>query len=527
MSSVDRIDSTLRPICFGIDKQVSPEIAAKVGPELFKKYEHALYIGAQVARFVYRDTGIMWYAINAAFGLSNDIVNKVVNAYNEKFKDKRTIPIYSQPGNNTGRPMESYSLKVASPGDVKYGTYVSTPDDATCLFLNASKLPKNKNSIFKKNDVFIAFKGSSTLQNFKHDIFAQFTPYDMEPMLRNIGITMEGTGNTVTCAFLSPLIDGWHAFHKGLEDHVKKGTRLFLCGHSLGGAYCTLFGFILAEGKVSGTLPIMKKVKSIHIISYGAPAVFGDKARNTFNRHLDSGLVTVDRVVSQRVAARCASTQIIVGSLAGPNDVIPTLPIGFSHPGFRPLSTEVYPESNGRPYSIDNVRKFYGVTTDTRYRDPSTWPFSESISLGDASHSDELQQIVKKLTHVEAPPNEPLPSREELTGTPALPPSTQIGGALFQPEKTKYEIATKHHIPNFLSVRGSVYAYAFAHIEYLGIFFQGGLRTYGKKNPAKNSIAYFELCPSGVHIDYIHIKKSHTTRRTHKSHGKKTRRIRR
>ncbi len=37
-------------------------------------------------------------------------------------------------------------------------------------------------------------------------------------------------------------------------------------------------------------------------------------------------------------AARSAATQLLVGGIAGPNDVIPTIPAGFSHPGFRPLA---------------------------------------------------------------------------------------------------------------------------------------------------------------------------------------------
>jgi len=515
MSIPIRIDSTLRPICFGIDKKVSNETGVKVGPELFKKYEHALYIGAQISRLVYMDTGVMRYAIETSFGMSNDVVNKVIDVYYDRYSDKLTVPIYSQQGNNTGRPMESYSLKVASPRDVKYGTYISTPDDLTCIFLNANKLIKNENSIFKKDDLFIAFKGSSSLNNFKHDILAQFTPSDITPMLKKIGITMEETGNKVTGAFVTPIIDGWSAFNKALTDHIKSESRLFLCGHSLGGAYCTLFGFILAEGKASGTLPIMKKVKSIHILTYGAPAVFGDKARNTFNRHLESGTVTVDRVVSQKVPARSASTQLLVGGLVGPNDLIPMLPVGFSHPGFRPLSTDFYPEVNGRPYSIDNIRKFYGINSRTRYRDPATWPFPESIFLGDASHAAKLKDIVEDITKLKLSPEESTYSNKKQ--------NTQKGGAFFQPEKTKYELTTKNFIPNFISVKGSVYAYGFAHNEYLGMFFKGSLRTYGRKNPAKNSIAYFELCPSGMRIKYIPLK-SNVTQKTRTNRSTKTRR---
>ena len=529
---IPRIDSTLRPICFSLTNPVTPEAAKAVGAEKFKRYEHALYIAAQLSRLVYCDTGIMWNVIEKSLGMSNDVVNKVITAYDKQFANTRRTPVSSQSGDGAGRPMESYSLKAATPGEAKYGTYISTPGDMTCLFLNASKLKANPNSIFQNNDVFITFKGSSTFKNFKHDLMSQFTASDLGSLLAPIGIKVEGDGNKVTGAFVTPMVKAWSALNQALEDHIKDGSRLFLCGHSLGGAYCTLFGFILAEGKASGTLPIMSKVDSIHILSYGAPTLLGDKARNTFNRHLDSGLLTIDRVVSQKVSARSAATQVLVGGLGGPNDVIPTIPVGFAHPGFRPLATEVGPEAGGRPYSIDNIRKFYGVNSSTRYRDPATWPFLEEIGLGDHKNATALQAIVKSLTGVDTPVEEvPPPSSTDLAVASAAPSDLPMeGGALFQPEKTKYETDTKTHIPNFVSVQGSAYAYGFAHAEYLGMFFMGGFRMPGMKNPAATSLAFFELCPSGVRITYQPWKGAPLTpgsnTRRRKRHGRSTRRRR-
>jgi hypothetical protein len=76
----------------------------------------------------------------------------------------------------------------------------------------------------------------------------------------------------------------------------------------------------------------------------GSPTVMTDVARNTFNTHLDSGFVTLDRVVS-----------------TGPMmDFIPTIPAIFSHPGFQPLRTEFYPEKNtGRAYNFDTIKKVF------------------------------------------------------------------------------------------------------------------------------------------------------------------------
>ena len=488
------MDTTIRPLCFGLTNPVSKDQAKMVGPEKFKRYEHALYVAAQLSRIVYSDTGIAWKTMEH-LGRSNDIVNKVISAYDSQFADKRKTPITSQAGDGEGRPMESYSLVASKGAGQKYATYVSTPSDLTVLFVNASKVAQNSYSIFQPTDVFISFKGSSTLKNLKHDIMSQFTPSDFASIVSSIGIKSE-PGNMVTGAFVKPIMKAWVPLMKALAEHASQpNTRLFLTGHSLGGAYTTLFAFILAEGRA--VIPQLKNVASIHVISFGAPTIFSDKSRNTFNAHLDSGFLTFDRVVSQKVASRSAATQVLVGGIAGPNDVIPNIPAGFSHPGFRPLATEMNPESGGRPYSIENVRGFYGVPSKTRYRDPQTWPFADSIALGDIANAAQLNEIVKGLTGVQPPPEESVNSAAAVLG--------QTGGGLLiaTPEKDKYNIATKTHIPNFLSVQGSVYAFGFAHAEYLGMFFLGGFRLLGMKNPAAKSIAYFSIYNDGVKVEYV------------------------
>jgi hypothetical protein len=386
----------------------------------------------------------------------------------------------------------------------------------TCLFINASKVRANPNSILTGSDVIVSFKGSSTVDNFKHDLMSQFTAADIGQLVASLGIKVPGEKNFVTGSFVQPLVAGWSALVRGLTEHCAAatgGVRLFLTGHSLGGAYCTLFGFMLAEAKLSG-LPYMNNVSSIHIISFGAPTILGDNARNTFNRHLDTGLVTIDRVVSQKVAARSAATQILVGGPMGPNNVIPTIPARFSHPGFKPLATDFRPEANGRPYSIENVRAFYGVPSKTRYRDPATWPFNEAVTLGDRAQSSALSQMVAGLTKMDAgsiPATTDVVMPAELAKNIAVSadsddnPSTptMVGGFGFTQAKKIYDAATATHIPNFLSVQGSVYAYGFAHGEYLGMFFMGGFRLAGMKNPAKDSIAYFLLGEDGVKIQYM------------------------
>lgn len=522
-----RLDTTLRPICFGIDKNVSVDVARTVGAEKFKRYEHVLYTMAQLSRIVYCDSGIAWNVITKSLGMSNDVVNKVISAYDWAFVGKRRVSVTSQAGDGSGLPMESYALTPPATGQC-YGTYISTKDDTTCLMLTVGAgTPRLMGgpSIFKAGDVIVSFKGSSTIANFKHDLLSQFTAADLQSLIGATGIKVEGTGNVVTGAFIRPLVAAWSTLMKGLQKHiVADGTRLFLTGHSLGGAYTTLFAFLLAEGKASGTLPIMTKVASIHIVSFGSPTVLSDTARNTFNRHLDSGLVTLDRVVSQRVAARSAATQAVVGGIAGPNDVIATIPAGFTHPGYKPLATNIGPEAGGRPYSIDNIRKFYGVDSKTRYRDPATWPFTEDIGLGDLAKAGQLKALVTGITQVATVPDDVVGLPVELADA-KVTANSQAGG--FGTQKDIYAKATQTHIPNFISVQGSAHSFGFAHGEYLGMFFMGGFRLAGMKNPAAKSDAYFELCSDGVKIQYtggLTGGRRRKTRRGRRS-ARKTRRV--
>lgn len=502
----ERYDDTLRPICFGLSNKLTKETAAKVGAENFKKYEYLLYIGAQLSRLAYSDTGIMWNVIEKSLGMSNDVVNKVISAYDKQFAAQKKNPS-SAPGSEGGRPMESYSLSVSNSAANKYATYISTPADLTCFVLNASKIKANPNSILQPTDVFVTFKGSSTIKNFWHDLKSQFTASDLGALLETTGIkvTKNEGKNLVTGAFVKPIVKSWNILMKALSEHViADGTRLFLCGHSLGGAYCTLFAFILAEGKASGTLPIMNKVKNIHILSYGAPTLLSDSARNTFNRHLESGFMTLDRVVSQKIAAR-TSAVALTGIGAGPNDIIPSIPVGFTHPGFRPLATNFRPEANGRPYSMDNIRKFYGVSSNTRYRDAATWPFSEDISLGDWKNSGKLNELVKGIIGIEPPVNKD--PAAEVEAQPEDPGVVQSQAAGFREQKKLYAAATQNHVPDFVSIAGSNYAMGFAHMEYLGMFFAGGARLLGMKNPGYgNRSAYFNLTTTGVQLTYVEYK---------------------
>jgi hypothetical protein len=126
---------------------------------------------------------------------------------------------------------------------------------------------------------------------------------------------------------------------------------------------------------------------------------------------------------------------------------MPTIPIGFSQPGFQPLKTEFYPEKNtGRAYNLDTIRKVY-----------------------------------------------------------------QKGGlAGIGVEKGKYELATKLHAPNKIVIPArSALVQVFPHAEYYDMPYIGGLRLLGMKNPGfrgsdgKYNTFYATLFSDGIRFKYI------------------------
>jgi hypothetical protein len=541
----DLQDTTIRPECLGHPSSFQPNdpVLKNVGPGNFMKYEHVLHIMAQLSRIVYCDSGIMLKVINESLGMSNQVVNQVITNFDWKFLKQRRTGIQTQPQvsliteksvipydlNTEEKVMESYSLSnrpTKEDADKPFGFYVSTPQDATCLILSASKIktqiPLKGKGMFLDTDVIMCFKGSSTMENYKHDLLSQFTFTNINLLLKATGLQelpsddpSDKNTNLVPSAFVEPILSGWVAFMSALKNMFEvsdvKPNRLFLTGHSLGGAHATYMAFLIARAKELDTnileekgLGFLTQITKIHLITFGAPCVFGDGARNTFNSYLDRGVITVDRVVSQKVSQRYGIP------LLG-NDIIPHIPAALSHPGYRPLSSEFYPETTkGRPYSIENIRKMYGIKNTSRSHSiQETWPFDTKLD-----DTAEIKQVATSLTGVdsaeasaaaaaaaEAAAKEAA-AAAAAAATAAAP--AQSGGGIFSGKhKAKYEVDTMSHIPNFISVAGSTWMAHFPHAEYLGMFFLGGLRMAGMKNPSTQNTAYFTFTKSGVLINYM------------------------
>jgi hypothetical protein len=220
-----------------------------------------------------------------------------------------------------------------------------------------------------------------------------------------------------------PLQNAFHLVKAGLTEF--RPRRLFITGHSLGGAFATLAAFVLGLTKPTG-------IESIHIISFGSPTLLSDGARNTFNAILDSGYMTLDRVVSH------------FGNYMDPISLVPS---GFTHPGFQPLKSEMYPEmKTGRAYHLDTIKKVF---------------------VG------------------------------------------QTGGLLgLGKEKGAYEALTKTHVPNKVMVPVlSALWKTFPHAEYMDMTYAGGQRIPGLKNPGfKNHTFIADFSDAGLVFKYVDAK---------------------
>lgn len=453
-------DVTLRPVVFSIDKkvQIAPAPSGKgkvITPQVdstkYDKYIQVLKIMAQLSRIVYCDVSVIREVVTGnAFGRKdNTAVNNQITELDKKYSsmngvNMRKTPV--DPAKNEGRPMQSYA-EPACPTSQTAGseilTYVSSPSDVTFIMVGGVFLKQKTDytglGFFQDTDLVICFKGSSTMKNFKHDLYSQFDSTELNDLMKPASLKLEDTTvGKVTGAFVKPLMKMWPILKR--EIIAKKPKRLFITGHSLGGAYASLFAFIVAECHKE-QFPF---IDTSHLITFGAPTLLSDTARNTFNKYLDSGFLTLDRVVSQ------AKTLLVI-------DAIPSIPVGFSHPGYQPLKTELYrtglsfkgpEEATGRAYQLKNI---------------------EGVFV----------------------------SKKQVGGNKR----TKKGGGS---QKDMYADATKKFMPTKIVIPATnPMSQGFPHAEYFDMTFFGAMRLPGMKNPSyKGNTFVCRVYPAGISYTY-------------------------
>jgi len=379
----------------------------------FDKYVHVLKIMAQLARIVYCDLSIIRdVVLGQNFGHDNNkVLNDEITARDNARSSERRVP--ADPAKNNGRPMKSY---VEPPCEKKPNpilTYVSSPSDVTFIVLGGTQV-MGKNDFFKDTDIVISFKGSSTMQNFKHDLYSQFQASELAELMP-AGVKFNPVGK-VTGAFVKILMKSWDILKEEINQRATPECRLFITGHSLGGAYASLFAFIVAECRRDH----FSNIGSVHLVTFGAPTLLSDTARNNFNRHLNDGFLTLDRVTSQ--------TKTLI------HDIIPGIPAGFSQPGYQPLKDEWRPENDkGRAYQLANLEKLF-------VKQPSQGGRRNQTQRGGAFWEG--------------------------------------------PEKQKYKKETVTHMPTLILIGAiTLKGQTFAHAEYFDMTYFGAFRGPGMKNP--------------------------------------------
>jgi hypothetical protein len=390
-----------------------------------KKFEYMLFIGAELSRLVYSDVGIIHNSLKA-LGLSPDILNKVITHYDWKFLSKRRNIAARVSGNFA--PPESYELQACSDGIDHSGQpilirYISSPTDTTCMVVSPQAIQKNANSIINDNDSIVVFKGSSSLRNWEKN-FRSVAPGDFAAAIAPVS-TGAPSGIMTATSFVVPIVEIFNDIVEAIEKVSPSATRIFVFGHSKGGAEAELGGAMLA---------LKFPEKEIHIISYGSPKVIYPNSKDPFDKFFfidKKGKFTLTRVES-------------VGTLLG--DSVTDIPPGVMvHPGW-----------GTKTDTLDSLRAQNGIKPDgSNKRNDATWPFNEPMNLGDIANKLKLDAEVAKVIG-------------EKPGEAPTVPNPSQGGA------------------NYLRVKGSNWA-PNPHMEYFGMFFLGSQRLAGMGNPAKTS----------------------------------------
>ena len=120
--------------------------------------------------------------------------------------------------------------------------------------------------------------------------------------------------------------------------------RVFITGHSLGGAYANIFGLAIAQMRKKSLLTM----PDLHVITFGAPKTFTSYARNVFNKLLLEKHMTFDRITNR---PRFPDPTMMT------YDPIPLIPTHMDHPGFSILNPEIKTQSRtGRTKHVSELR---------------------------------------------------------------------------------------------------------------------------------------------------------------------------
>ena len=385
----------------------------------------------------------------------------------------------------------------------------------------------NKDCLFnKKKTLFISFKGSSSIKEFKENLLSALWPdkplsdlnvgsqsggdpsesettEKAQLIPKNLASTSSPEGKAGG-GFIDVLKNSIQEICKRINDlrssNSTKFDRIIITGHSAGGVYANLFSYYLKKFKPEITEPI-------HLITFGGCCTFDAIARNEFNSFLNiepgKNIFTLDRVT-------------VFG------DPIILLPADLDHPGFTLLKgkSDFKAFTNtGRTKEIGELRKMLGlkggfdgndlllsekfVNLFNNYNDfkPGgkydvdlyrskfrikfgTNSKEQRLVLNTAINSTQKNQIKNLFKTIETETNKNI--------------YKQSGGRPLGEATDEYKKITKQKMPNEIEYSCyKIMSFAFCHGVYMGVTYMTVLRVPGitgglklKKEPRKNYTLY-------------------------------------
>lgn len=286
--------------------------------------------------------------VNSALRKNGNNVGIVSPKNNPEAVNTGSIPATKKNGNNVRLPAPNIPEEVKTNSGGAESNNTKKEDTKTIGFFVQNNehmnmylyVHHNLDSKFNtKKTLFIAFKGSSSIEDFKHDLKSAAYPDKLLSELSNAQNTQETVNpnsNTQNkknkpgkagYGFIKTLKPSINDICKKIEELKSRDNfeRVIITGHSLGGALASLFGYYLM--KYNPTLID----KPIHVITFGACCVFDAVGRNEFNAFLniedEKQVFTLDRVTSNL-------------------DPVIGLPIDLDHPGFTIPRDEFYSYKN-------------------------------------------------------------------------------------------------------------------------------------------------------------------------------------
>jgi hypothetical protein len=338
-----------------------------------------------------------------------------------------------------------------------------------------------KAPINPKPTLYVIFKGSSSFKDFVSD--AKFVPMPLT-MIPSMPQDVKGQTHIGFYKHMEAELEEMVAAVKTLSAMIPQG-RIVVCGHSLGGAMATLFSFILCKRNVGiAGAPI-------ECFTYGAPTLFTDEARNSFNDCL-------------------LSRQLLLNRVWATKDGITVIPPGLSHGGFKPLKSEdplsILPgvitvaDKTGRAVDIGDMRRIFA--SDEIFTNKNSTYANSKVGFTEQNKIDAESKQINKFLYTDPLPmgtytdeQKAMLAAANAEVAAASPPEgkSQDGGALtlaFTKAGRDYKKQTLTIYPT------SIHYKCFrpgCHGGYGGVGFMGALRLPNPLNPKKEPNFYTEF----------------------------------